>query len=401
MNTIPNKVIIWAGDDFNILGLLRELVPFGIDVLFLVKGKPSYASRSKYNKNMVSVSNNDEALQYLLKNFKQEINKPIILTSGDGIMVFIDQHKEVLEPYFILSGTKEKGLQEKYTDKNTMTELAEHLGIICPKSTFVNKNSDVTGWSYPCIIKPAHQKPGHYNEFKFKICKDESALKHTLSMVHPGSEFILQQYINKEHDILVYGARMMDGKTVVAGIFVKDRLADSGSSSFGHIYSLEDVPASIKNSIDIEKIALYLEKIDYKGLFSFEYGYVDGKSYFYEVNLRNDGTSHYFYQLGANIPLAFVYSCVGKDYSKIQTQVERTGCFIDEVFDIENVFHRRISIKQWKLSMKEADVFKYYSPEDQDPWKYVKKGRLKQMFQDIVLAKYRLYVVYLMDKFKR
>ena len=98
MNTIPNKVIIWAGDDFNILGLLRELVPFGIDVLFLVKGKPSYASKSKYNKNMVSVSNNDEALQYLLKNFKQETYKPIILTSGDGIMVFIDQHKEELEP---------------------------------------------------------------------------------------------------------------------------------------------------------------------------------------------------------------------------------------------------------------------------------------------------------------
>ena len=113
-------------------------------------------------------------------------------------------------------------------------------------------------------------------------------------------------------------------------------------------------------------------------MFSFEYGYVDGKSYFYEVNLRNDGTSHYFYQLGANIPLAFVYSCVGKDYSNIQTHVVRTGCFIDEVFDIENVFHRRITMKQWKQSMKEADVFKYYSPEDQEPWQFVKKGRLKQ-----------------------
>lgn len=114
--------------------------------------------------------------------------------------------------------------------------------------------------------------------------------------------------------------------------------------------------------------------------------------------MRNDGTSHYFFQAGANIPLAYVYSCAGVDYSEISTKVKKEAWFIDEVFDIENVIKGVISKVQWSKDMEEATIFKYYDKDDQEPWKVVKKTRIRQIVRDFVLKRYRLYIVALLDK---
>lgn len=389
---MTNKIIIWGVDDFNTLGLLREYGEPQMDVFFLIKGKAAYACKSKYCSHYHFIKSNDEGLKYLLENFSQEKKKPIIITSGDGIAVFIDQHKIELEKYFIIPGTSKQGLQEKYTDKNTMTQLAEEIGILCPKSIYCRWDSNVNDVTYPCLIKPAHQKPGHYNEFKFKICNTKAELKRVLKIVRHDSEFILQDYIPKEKDLLVYGSRMWDGKTILAGAMIRDRWADSGSSSHGLMTK------NIPTCIDIVKISNFLDRIDYHGVFSFEYGMVGDKAYFFEVNLRNDGTSHYFYQSGANIPLAYAYSCVGEDYTQVNTEVIEDRWFIDEVFDFENVIKGIISKKQWKADMKQATVFKYYDKNDVEPWRYVMRSRWRQTAQDIILKRFRLYIIYILDK---
>lgn len=390
---IRNKIIIWGRDDFNTLGLLRELGSVGLSVIFLIKGDKSYASQSKYCKEYVSYATTEECAEYLLTAFKNESLKPILILSGDKISVYVDDKKELFSRYFIIPGSK-KGLLRKYTDKNNMTELASHLGIQCPKSHYIRWDSDISGIDYPCLIKPSHQKKSSYNEFKFRICRTESDLKKTLKYVNHESEFIVQQYINKDYEILIYGARMWDDNTVFAGAFRKERLADSGSGSFGII-------SGIPSFINTKLISDYLEYIDYHGLFSFEYGVIGNNAFFFEVNLRNDGTSHYFYQAGLNIPLAYVYSCVNKEYNSIITSNISNAVFIDEVFDIENVIKMKISYKQWKKDKDQATIYKYYDVNDMAPWSYVYRRRWIQIIQDLVLNKFRLYIIYILDKIKR
>lgn len=392
MEKVENKVIVWSIDDFNTLGLMRELGNAELDMLFLIKGNAGIAASSKYCKKYIETASIEEGYNYLLENYKDQAFKPIIILAGDDIATYVDQHREKLEDYFILPLTTQKGYMEKYIDKNTMTALADEIGILCPKSVFITKESDIKDVKYPCIIKPSHQKPGHYNEFKFKICKNARALKRTLRFVRPDSEFILQEYIPKESDLLVYGGRMWDNSTVFAGAFIRDRWADSGSSSHG--YFTGDIP----QCADTTKISEFLERIEYHGLFSVEYGLLDNKAYFFEVNLRNDGTSHYFYQAGANIPLAYVYSSAGLDYSNIPTKVIGKQQFIDELFDIENVILGKIKKKAWKEDMNEATLFKYYDKEDTVPYEIAKKGKTKQIIQDIVLKRFRLYIVFILDK---
>ncbi len=385
------KVIIWGIDDVNTLGLVREVGEIGIEFLFLLKGSKAAAARSKYVKNLHQVSSNEDALEYLTSTFNGYEFKPVIITSGDGTTVLIDQHKEELEKLFVIPGTSIKGLAEKYTDKNNMTSLAIEVGIKCPESRYVQWDSSIDGVKYPCFIKPSHQKPGYYNEFKFKICNSQEDLQNTLSNSRHESEFILQDYIKSDYEIVVFGARMMDGVTCIAGAIIRDRLAVGIS---GHGMVTPDIPSCI----DVSQIATFLEKIDYRGLFGFEYGVMADEAYFYEVNLRNDGTAHCFYNAGSKLTEAYILSCMGKDYGHLQIEVTEEKWFIDELYDYGNVLEGKITRKQWKKDMKEATIMRYYDANDVAPYKYLRKRKWINIAKYILLGKYRQQIVAVLDK---
>ena len=390
-----NKIIIWGHDNYNTLGLLRQLSGEDREILFLMWGKPANcASASKWFGEYEITDSIEEGYQYLLTNFVDESQKPVIFTPSDEIIEFIDQHKSELEKQFIIPGTREQGLLTKIDDKNTMVELARKLGFLVPQSQVCRKNTDLQNVQYPCIIKPAHTIIGHRNEFKFKICKNEKELAGALKYVREESEFILQQYIPKESVALVYGAMMRDGRVRNAGVLIKDRFIASGDGSHGLLTN--EYPSGIY----LNQIKAFLEEIDYCGLYSFEFGLYEGKAYFFEVNLRNDGTSHYFYQAGANIPLAWYNSMIGVDDESVGTSVTKNFWFIDEIFDMANVWNRTISRKQWKKERDEARIFKYYDAEDKKPWENMKRHRVKKILQDTIIKKYRLYIVWMMDKLK-
>lgn len=395
VQTIKNKIIIWGHDNYNTLGLLRQLSGEDREILFLMWGKPaSCASASKWFGEYEITDSIEEGYQYLLTNFVDESQTPVIFTPSDEIIEFIDQHKSELEKQFIIPGTREQGLLTKIDDKNTMAELARKLGFLVPQSQVCRKNTDLQNVQYPCIIKPAHTTIGHRNEFKFKICKNEKELAGALKYVREESEFILQQYIPIESVALVYGARMRDGRIRNAGVLIKDRFIASGDGSHGLLTN--EYPSGIY----LNQIKAFLEEIDYCGLYSFEFGLYEGKAYFFEVNLRNDGTSHYFYQAGANIPLAWYYSMIGEDEESLNTSVTKNAWFIDEIYDVANVWDGTISRKQWEKDRAEASVFKYYDANDKKPWENMKRHRLKKILQDMIIKKYRLYIVWVMDKLK-
>lgn len=391
VDMFENKVIIWGADDYNTLALIRQLGQGTSNIFYLVNGRARYAAYSKYCASYKEVSNLQEAFNFLLDNFNDEPVKPILFTSGDGVVTFMDKHKSELTKKYFVPGTEVQGNLEKYIDKYTMTKLAEQIGIDVPQSKFVTKTTNVDDIECPCFIKPSHQKAGHYNEFKFKYCATLDDLKHTLKLVRNDSVFIVQQFIKKEKDLLVYGCRTPQGDTLIAGGLVTDRFAVGNGSSYGYVDS------SVHPSIDTQKIKIFLDTISYVGLFSFEYGLCDGKAYFFETNLRNDGTSHFFFQAGANIPLTYALSCAGKSINKISYKVTKPCFYMDEIFDIANVIQDNVSRKEWREQYARVRAFKFFDKDDMTPYIIAKKGRYIRILRDIFIKKYRLYLTIVLD----
>ena len=386
------KVVIWGVDDYNVLGLYRQLRDIYDTTFIVFQGVRHCASLSKYCTTLVELSTLEEGLEYLLSNFNDEQNKAVIINSNDLIAEFLDLHRAELSKYFVVPGTSTAGLLKKIDNKMTMTSIAKDLGFDVPESMECNSETDLRNVSYPCLLKPTNQTLGRYNEFKFKVCKTEKQLKRTMRYVRKESNFILQQYIPKESVALVYGCRTLDGKTHLAGVLEKDRFCDNGDGSHGVL--MANIPEYIKAAL-IDK---FMEKVDFYGLFSVEYLVYKGKAYFIEVNWRNDGTSHLFYQAGANMPLLWVMSSLGEDVDGVPVKVAPQSFFIDEIFDEENIKKKIISCEQWKKEREAATVFKYYDQEDIVPYEQVKKGKRKKLLLDSVVARNRLYIVYVLDK---
>ena len=101
MKKIENKVIVWSIDDFNTLGLMRELGEESFELIFLIKGNAGIAASSKYCKQYVETKSINDGYEYLLKTYSNECKKPILIIASDDIITFIDQHKEEFLKYFI------------------------------------------------------------------------------------------------------------------------------------------------------------------------------------------------------------------------------------------------------------------------------------------------------------
>lgn len=117
MEKAENKVIVWSIDDFNTLGLMRELGSAALDLLFLVKGSAGMAVKSKYCRNYVETATIEDGRSYLFEHFSGEEKKPILIIASDDIITYVDRHKDDFEKHFIVPGTTVKG-----KDENTSTK---------------------------------------------------------------------------------------------------------------------------------------------------------------------------------------------------------------------------------------------------------------------------------------
>ena len=391
---INNKVLVCGSDNLTTLGIVRELGSHNILFTLLAIGGSKAISKSRYCSEVVNLPTIDSCIEYLEGNYDNELHKPIIIISSDRLACYFDDHQEELSKKYILPVSNKPGKLSYYTNKFNMFTLANDVGINILKSHRINKSSSLDGIEYPCFIKPCIETPGHYNEFKYKICKNQKELKKTLKIVRPTSEFIVQRLLKKENELVIYGCRMRDGNIVISGVMYQDRFAESGFASHGFVTS------TIPSYIDIEKLKRFVEEVDFYGPFDFEFGIENNNAYYFETNFRCVGPTGFFNQSGASVVAAYVYSSAGLDYSQIPIYVSQDNLCIDDMYDIENVIVRKISYKDWKKSNSVVTLRRYLDAQDMGPYYAEKKRRVRTIIRDIILKRLRLYIVYWTEKLR-
>ena len=106
-----NRIVIWGDDHHNALGMLRMLGGRGFDILFLVHGVDKrIATSSKYCDKYVIVNSIEEGLSFLHCNYKDKINKAVLLFTADKFSEAANADLSNLEKYFYVAGPREQGL---------------------------------------------------------------------------------------------------------------------------------------------------------------------------------------------------------------------------------------------------------------------------------------------------
>ncbi len=388
-----NRVVVFGPDNYNTLGLLRSLGKYDMDLIFLVRGKRGCVTAvSKYCRNIHEAVTDDEAIRFLTQNFA-EVDKSkeraILIPGGDSPSKVIAENYNCLYKRFHLMITSDPNVLLRVIDKNEMGRIAQKAGFNVPESQEYRVGVTEFRVKFPVILKPVVYQGR--KEFKTKIFNTPEELLKFNKYLNLNNVYVMQQLIKRSNDIIVFGCRLPDGRTVLAGHHFWERWSDDGGGSYGYV--TPDIPEYLKS----DSIAKFLEIIDYHGLFSAEFGLENGIAYFYEFNLRNDGFTHLTYQAGANLPLLWVNQCWELGLS-VPEKMERKMITINEVYDIINVLRGNISYKRYKQDKKEAEVFHFYDKEDMQPYRNMHRRMYWEVPLRAMLKSVRPYIVWLLNK---
>lgn len=358
-------LVIGGGNHHNALGVIRALGERGYEIELITHGnmKKNYIAKSKYVTIHIPLDEVTAIPKFLLERPYSTQNKEIIISCSDYVTEQLNLYANQLSEHYIFPGVPEQGKMVELMDKITMIKMATNRGI--PAPTVWSLPEEIDKVKYPCITK-SHIS-SHGGKSDIVICRNREQLN--CFLIGNKDELFAQEYIDKLEEVQFMGCSINGGERVIIPGMSKVLRAQPNTNTGFLIYGPID---SFYEGI-IEEVRTYIKDCQYSGLFSFEIlRGKDDKVWFLEVNFRNDGNAWCVTRAGVNLPVIWVKSCMGKDYSS-EIKSPNTIIVMPEFQDIKLVLQGRISIKQWLKDWKRTDYFMEYDKNDPNPfWQYIK-----------------------------
>lgn len=357
------NLIICGADGYNTLGCVRMLgeqnVPF---TLLLVCNKFEKSTlKSRYVKDYIVVRSESEMVD-ILKNASVNGKKSVLIPTSDHIASALDINFNDLRNSYMFPHSSKQGDVTYYMKKDVQADIAKHAGLNVPYTVYYHRSDSIPhDIPYPVVVKQEQSIEGRKREML--ICNNKTELEHAINFLSDTHEMLIQQFVNKEYELLMIGCRFSDAKIWIPAVFKKDRwMLNGGDGSYGIISTHIN-----KWFNQYEEVKRMIMNMDYYGLFSIEFGVEKGKAFFYEVNLRNDGTSHYFNAAGIVMPYIYYLDCMGINTDRYLKLPEVEYHFIDEFGDLRNLFREHLTLKRWLRELKEAKAYKHHWHGDWAP----------------------------------
>lgn len=354
------KTIVIGGNHHNTLGVIRSLGYKGLSphVIVITNHKKPYVCYSKYLHSYKILKSPDEIVDYLL-DIKAEHSKPVIISCADFVTAVLDTHHVNLSKYYHLPVGN--GNIERVMDKNLMAKIANECDIYTPRCLSVSEISFDNGQKY--FIKP--QKSIEGSKSDIAVIRNKEQLDSFLKSANCNN-LQIQSFVEKDCEFQLIGCSLNGGEIVIIpGVSIILRQPENTNTGF-----LKYVNLSEFHYDNLEACKKFIQTIGYSGLFSMEFlRGKDGKDYFMEINMRNDGNSICVTAAGINLPyIWYCYSSGLEEWTKEATNIILETIVMPEFDDFINVIKRKISLLQWIRDIRQTNCFMEYDPTDLKPF---------------------------------
>lgn len=351
-----SKIIIIGVSHHNTLGMIRCVGFAGYRAdLVLIDGYKSFLSKSKYLDKVYYIDSIDKLKSFFDTHYIEGNEKSIIISCTDQVESFLDIEYETLNNRFFFFNSGEKGLVTYYMNKQVQTQLAKENGISVPKS--FEYSGDISEAIYPCLLKPVQSICGGK---QVVICQNKNELKSGLSFFNSGDVVLVQQFLQKEHEIVVLGLSV-NGNVSIPGYILKHRDFNGGT-----LYSTVKSINSLDSEL-VDNCKAMVRTMHYEGLFGIEFIYCNGRYYFIEINLRNDATTYALAVAGVNLPQTYIKAKVdGSELPKTYEVKE-----LQSIVEFNDFKHRcsfGVSTIQWLKQFLNAKCKYYFCWKDPIPF---------------------------------
>ncbi len=356
--------ILFGEGNYNTLGVLHCMAAKGVEVFLLLIGSGKrllhgeVLGYSKYARYGYSVKDEREGLQWLLAHHQDFPQGTVLYPTSDTTETLLDAHYDALSTHFHFPNCGKQGEVTRLMEKDVQTALAAQHGIRTLQSMYTNSTDcDLNKVTYPCMVKPLISISGSKGDMR--VCANRQELDDALASAKHTKEFIIQQYIQNEADLLFLGIHLPNGDIWIPSLVKKPGVSSTGE--YTHAIVTTAVPEHLP---ELEEVKAFVSALNYVGPFSIEFGLEKEKNYFFEINLRNDGTSHYPLASGVNIAYVYYRACKGQLTADDMAYTQGEYPMVDEVLDIRRVLSREISFGEWWKFFRAAKAYRSYVPFD-------------------------------------
>ena len=298
------RAVIIGDSTNNTLSIVRSLGEAKIEQVLILKCDSDicYVKKSKYLKHspVYTIKSITECYSILMDLKEDKTYRQTIICSFDEAATYIDSKEPELSKYY---RTPAKGKQiGKLFNKEEQCKLAEECGLTVPKSIVFHRTENIESYNliFPVLIKPLYSTKGAKSDIH--ICQSKTDLTNALASESHCSEFIIQEFIDKEYEIDCIGVRTEKGMFLAGGIKkIRHYPPLVGAGAYGLFQTIGHY------NINIEGLIKFLNKANYYGPFSVEFLHKGDKNYFMEVNFRNEGLAYVATAAGANLHALYMH----------------------------------------------------------------------------------------------
>lgn len=368
------NVIVLGTNHYNTLGLVWSLGEAGHDItLLLYECNDSFVDKSKYiHKTIIIHKNNDDVVD-IIRGIAPLMNqRPVVFVTNDNDAAMLNERFDELSEVCFFEGGRPDGSINQYRNKDRAEQLAVKCGFVIPNTSILMSLEvlDTEKLSYPLLVKANNSI--HGGKAAMRKCDSSTDAERFISTL-PTEYFPIQiqEYINKEYEVMLLGCSLYGGTRVICPVANKKHRHFPEPTGLGSYSESLDVAQNEDLQQLASKVAVYMQKIGYTGLFSAEFLYRSGQYYFLEVNLRNDGTSWLSTCSGFNLPDMVCRAFVDSDVSADSCRFVRTE-FMNIKADFNHVRSGRIKLGRWLNQLRKCTSYSHYNKCDVYPfWIYI------------------------------
>lgn len=366
---IKNKVIVIGGEHYNALGVIRSLGEQGIEPYFILIANDyiSPCSSSKYIKETFKIKSEQysDVYDFLMNNFNNEEEKPILIPTGDPVEKFLDSNYDMLSKKYILPNIDNiQGKVLECMDKNYQHKLCEKFNVNVPNTWLIDLNDENDiNQEFPnkIIIKPDVSAEGKKSDIL--ILDGDNKKDGFLKFKQKGyNKVLVQEFIEYDMEYAMMGMAF-DDTVIIPGINSNDYIYPNkrGNTSYAEMFPLDEF------ELDISPIINMIKNLKYRGLFEVEMFKKGDKLYFNEMNFRNSANLYAY--AGNQIPYIYLYInlLLNNDISQMKQKVDKHYFFCIEPAHLKNVKEGLLGFGEWVKHVRNSTTL-IYNKKDKKPF---------------------------------
>ncbi len=382
------KAIILGNDHTNSLGVVQSLAERGWTVDAYVWGvKNGFLTRSKYINMIYSSSSAESCIDLIIGNTAEIYEVIPVVPCCDTAALVLERRREEIPKNIVFGHIDGKYTIAEVQDKELQVKLARSAGLNVPSSFKVSDRHNIPkelSFDAPYIIKPIISIYG--SKADIIKCSSLEELHRNIEMVFDRysirQEFLsilIEKFIPHDYEISLLGCVLSDGEVYIPAI--ENKLTqfplNIGLECTARVEEFKDL--TLKN-----QLVDFVKSIGYRGLFSIEmmHNPEDGRFYFDEINLRNDGANIFIKQFGVNLPHIYCSDLLGIRSQDIMDKEYHPGLYIWEVHHFDAMRAGTLTVGRWIKDICQAQGFLLFNKKDLKPF-------LRQI-ELLILSKLRL-----------